>query len=194
MYRQMITFWPDPDRLVKGGELPVSLFDDPEARRWQGCFEERMMFADALTYLPDDILTKVDRAAMAVSLETRVPLLDHRLIEYVWGLPTSLRIQNEDQKWLLKQVLYKHIPRQLVDRPKMGFGVPLGEWLRGPLRDWAEDLLDPARMEQEGYFVVPTIRRRWGQHLSGRYDWRDSLWAILMFQAFVRRLPERTTR
>ena len=146
---------------------------------------QRMMLFDGLTYLPDDILVKVDRAAMAVSLETRAPLLDHRVAETAWRLPPSLLFREGRGKWALRQVLYRHVPRQLVERPKAGFDTPIGQWLRGPLREWAEDLLSERRLREEGYLNVPVIRTFWTQHTSGRCDWTPRLWNILMFQAWL---------
>jgi asparagine synthase (glutamine-hydrolysing) len=146
---------------------------------------EHMMSVDTLTYLPDDILVKVDRAAMAVSLETRVPLLDHRVVELAWQMPYNMKVRNGQGKWLLKQVLYRHVPKEIVDRPKMGFGVPVDEWIRGPLREWAEDLLNEDRLKKEGYLNPKLIRSRWQQHVKGQHNWRDSLWIILMWQAWL---------
>lgn len=147
-------------------------------------FTERMMFHDLVGYMTDDILCKVDRSAMAVSLETRVPLLDDRLVEFAWTLPLSQKLRDGQGKWLLRQVLYRHVPRQYFDRPKQGFGIPLDSWLRGPLRDWAEGLMDEARLRREGWLHPAPIRRKWEEHLSGRRNWQYWLWNVLMFQAW----------
>jgi asparagine synthase (glutamine-hydrolysing) len=147
--------------------------------------EHRMMLWDSLTYLPDDILTKVDRAAMGVSLETRIPFLDYRVAELAWRLPLDMKIKNGEGKWPVRQVLYKYVPRELIERPKAGFAVPVGQWLRGPLREWASDLLDEARIQREGYFNPKLVKELWGQHLSGRHDLAPRLWTILMFQAWL---------
>jgi asparagine synthase (glutamine-hydrolysing) len=146
---------------------------------------ERMMYIDTLTYLPDDILCKVDRAAMSVSLETRVPFLDHRIAEFAWRLPLNMKIRGGESKWLLRQVLYKYVPRQLIERPKAGFGIHVGQWLRGPLREWAETLLDAVRIEREGFFQPAPIRKAWTEHLSGQRNWTPRLWAVLMFQTWL---------
>jgi asparagine synthase (glutamine-hydrolysing) len=143
------------------------------------------MAVDALTYLPDDILAKVDRAAMAVSLETRMPFLDHRVVGFVWSLPLSMRIPEDKPKWLLRQLLYRYVPREIIDRPKQGFCAPVGEWLRGSLRDWAQALLDPARLRDEGFLDATRVDRMWQQHLSGRMNWQHPLWTVLMFQAWL---------
>lgn len=188
LYRRLVSQYHDPGSLVVGaGEKNIWADAQVLTLRRQD-FSERMMFHDLVGYLTDDILTKVDRAAMAVSLETRVPMLDHHVVEFAWQLPLSMKIRNEGEgKWLLRRVLGRYVPRELIDRPKMGFGIPLDSWLRGPLRDWAESLLDARRLEQEGYFHPGPIRQRWMEHLSGTRNWQYALWNVLMFQAWNER-------
>ncbi len=142
------------------------------------------MAIDMISYLPDDILTKVDRAAMSVSLETRVPFLDHRLIEFAWKVPTGMKLHNGEGKWILKQLLYRYVPRGLIERPKMGFGIPLDQWLRGPLKEWAMELLDEDRIRREGYFDASSVQQKLREHLAGQRNWAYHLWDVLVFQAW----------
>ncbi|RMD65052.1 asparagine synthase (glutamine-hydrolyzing) [Candidatus Parcubacteria bacterium] len=187
VYHRLVSHWREPERVVLGGHEPLSALTDRSRWAHLSDFRAQMMYLDAINYLPDDILVKVDRAAMYVSLETRVPLLDHRVVEFAWRLPLSLKIRGGRGKWLLRQVLYKYVTPSLVDRPKMGFGVPLEHWLRGPLRDWAESLLDETRLKNEGFFDPIPIRNKWEEHLSGRRNWQYWLWDVLMFQAWKER-------
>jgi asparagine synthase (glutamine-hydrolysing) len=185
IYRALVSRWNSPDGPVADGGEPPSQFTDPRAWVRLPDFERRMMYLDLVTYLPDDILVKVDRAAMSVSLETRAPFLDPRVVEFAWRLPPSQKIRGGQGKWLLRQLLYRHVPRHLVERPKMGFAIPVAAWLRGPLRDWAEALLDERRLKAEGYFHPGPIRQRWQEHLGGRRNRADELWSVLMFQAWL---------
>ncbi len=185
LYLGLVSHWDDPASLVIGGTEPPTLLTS-NAPALDGLDDiQRMMALDALTYLPDDILVKVDRAGMGVSLEGRVPFLDHRVVEFAWALPQSMKLHDGVSKWALRQVLYRHVPRELIERPKMGFGVPIGDWLRGPLRDWAENLLDEARLKREGYFHAAPIRQKWIEHLSGARNWQYHLWDVFMFQAWL---------
>ncbi|GLQ97649.1 asparagine synthase (glutamine-hydrolyzing) [Dyella mobilis] len=177
--------WKDPASMVIGASEPSTLLTNEAAWPSTGDLAQWMMAMDAQSYLPDDILVKVDRAAMANSLETRVPMLDHRVVELAWRLPFHQKIRHGQGKWLMRQVLYRHVPKALVERPKMGFAVPLDSWLRGPLRDWAESLLSENRLRQEGYFDPAPIRQKWDEHLSGRRNWQYALWTVLMFQAWL---------
>lgn len=185
LYRGLVSSWNDPASLVIDGNEPATLLTGPSPHLSGLSDVERMMALDILTYLPDDILVKVDRAAMGNSLESRVPFLDHRLVEFAWRLPMKYKLQEGQTKWALRQVLYRYVPRELIERPKMGFGFPIDKWLRGPLRDWAEDLLADARLRREGYFHPEQIRKKWEDHLSGKRNWSSHLWAVLMFQAWL---------
>lgn len=181
LYGRITALWGSEENPVLG--VDSHCYPDLPLGDWALC--ERMMRADTLAYLPDDILVKVDRAAMAVSLETRAPFLDHRVVEFAQRLPLDLKIKQGKTKWILRQILYKHVPSQLVDRPKMGFGVPIGNWLRGPLRDWAEHLLDERRLREEGYLSPYMVRACWKEHLSGQRNFQYRLWAVLMFQSWL---------
>lgn len=185
LYRMLISDWSDPAELVVGA-------GDPGDILWAAAREglladtiEQLQYLDTINYLPDDILTKVDRASMAVSLEVRTPILDHRVVEFVWRLPKYQKIRRKDRKWLLRQVLYRYVPEQLMDRRKTGFKIPVGDWLRTSLRDWAENLLAEKRLATEGFLNPPMVRERWNMHLSGHGDWTGSLWNVLMFQAWL---------
>lgn len=189
LYLSLVSEWQDPAEVVLGESehvrvLPSVLSDEVPVNGVQGS-SLRMMYRDSVTYLPDDILCKVDRAAMAVGLETRVPFLDHRVAEAAWRLPLDMRIRSHQGKWALRRVLDRHVPRDLIDRPKAGFALPLGQWLRGSLRPWAESLLAETRLKQEGYFHAAPIRQRWAEHLGGSRDHTASLWAVLMFQSWL---------
>ena len=190
IYRGLTSQWVDPASVVLAGSEPGAIATDRSQWPSLGDFTQRMMFLDLVTYLPDDILVKVDRAAMGVSLETRVPLLDPAVVEFAWRLPLAYKIRGGQGKWLLRQVLYRHVPRELIERPKSGFDVPIGSWIRGPLREWAESLLGESRLRREGYFNPARVRERWSQHLSGKRDWQQSLWGILMFQAWLESVGE----
>lgn len=184
LYRSLVSHW-SPPYVVKDFFEPVTALTDRTAQLDTPDFSQRMMFLDIISYLPDDILAKVDRASMANSLESRMPLLDHRVVEFAWRLPLSMKIRNGQGKWALRQVLYRYVPPALMERPKMGFGVPIDGWLRGPLREWAENLLDQVRLEQEGFFDPLLVREKWNEHLSGRRNWSYHLWDVLMFQAWL---------
>ena len=185
LYLRLVSLLPDPEALVIGGREPDTLLTGKKPDLTGLCDVESMMALDLLTYLPDDILVKVDRAAMAVSLETRVPFLDHRIVEFAWTLPLSVKIRDGEMKWPLNQMLYRYLPRELIDRPKMGFGIPIHDWLRGPLEEWAEELLDEARLKAEGIFHPAPIRALWESHLSGHRNLGHYLWNVLMFQLWL---------
>lgn len=187
IYLRLCSQWRNPQELVIDAAEPPTMLSGLESVPDQPGAIERMMYIDMMSYLPDDILVKVDRAAMAVSLETRVPFLDHRLVEFSLSLPLSIARAGGVSKWPLRQLLYRYVPKELVDRPKMGFGVPIDDWLRGPLREWAEDLLNVERLKREGYFNHELVRRAWTDHLSGRRNNQYPIWNVLMFQAWLDR-------
>jgi asparagine synthase (glutamine-hydrolysing) len=189
-YRALISSCQDPCALVIGADEPPTAFTDPDRRPHLAEYVDRMMYYDTVAYLPDDILVKLDRASMAVSLEARVPLLDHRVVEFAWQLPLALKFQDGRGKWLLRQLCNRYLPPELMARPKQGFAVPLEQWLRGPLRDWAEALLDERRLVTEGFLRAAPVRRRWREHLSGARNWSNQLWSLLMFQAWRERWLE----
>jgi asparagine synthase (glutamine-hydrolysing) len=184
IYERLVTYWENPEDVVQGsaGSLPAPA--DRGRSMELPDLEHRMMYLDSVSYLPDDILVKVDRAAMGVSLETRVPFLDHRLVDFAWRLPLSMKIRDGRGKWLVRRMLDRHVPRALIERPKMGFGIPLDAWLRGPLKGWAEGLLDAPRLAGEGFFNPGPVEAMWRQHLGGGRNWSHHLWGILMFQAW----------
>jgi asparagine synthase (glutamine-hydrolysing) len=185
IHHSLISHWAEPGNLIPGAIEPPTAFDDTSRHIDTLNFIERMMYLDAVTYLPDDILVKVDRASMAVSLEARCPLLDYRVFEFAWRLPFEMKVEKTRGKRILRDLLYRRVPRELVDRPKQGFDVPLSDWLRGPLRAWAEELLSEERLRQEGWLRPEPVRRAWQRHLAGTEDNRDRLWTILMFQAWL---------
>lgn len=185
LYLRLVSHWKTPGMLVLGGSEPPTILTDHAQCANLPDFPHRMMYLDMMTYLPDDILVKVDRASMGVSLEARVPFLDHRVAEFAWQLPLSMKIRGGQGKWVLRQLLHRYVPKALVERPKMGFGVPIDFWLREPLREWAENLLDEKKLRDQGFFNPNPIREVWAAHLSGRGNWHYHLWDILMFQAWL---------
>ncbi len=185
LYRRLLTHWHEPARMVVGGEEPPSLVGDPSAWPDLGDFTLRMMCVDQLTYLPDDILVKVDRASMGVSLESRAPFLDHRVAELAWRIPLAWKIRQGKGKWILRRLLARYVPETLFERPKMGFGVPIDSWLRGPLREWAGDLLHGSRLRSEGFLDPTAIEWTWEEHQRGDCNWQYLLWDVLMFQAWL---------
>ena len=184
-YHLVGSFWPSPGELVPGAHEPHDAASRPEDWPARASDIAHMMYVDTRLYMPDDVLVKVDRAAMAVALETRVPLLDHRVAEAAWRIPLEVHLRDGRGKWVLRQLLERYVPRTLFERPKMGFGVPIGRWLRHELADWAGDLIAPARLKREGYFAPALIERCWRQHRAGAANWPTQLWIVLMFQAWL---------
>lgn len=184
MYRRLVSHWEFPEEVVIGGHEPALPLGGPSPLPPGTPGVEEMMYWDARTYLPDDVMVKVDRATMAVSLESRAPFLDHRVVELAWRLPTEDRFRAGQGKWAMRQVLYRHVPPALVERPKMGFAVPIDHWLRGELREWAGDLLSPESIRREGLLRPEPIERLWKEHQSGRRNWQYHLWDVLMFRAW----------
>ena len=184
LYEGLVSHWDSPEMVVIGAAEPKTVLNDPQRRPSLENNIEQMMALDTLSYLPDDILTKIDRASMGVSLEGRVPFLNHKVVEFSWALPLEYKLNNGVAKWCLKEVLYKYVPKSLIERPKMGFSIPLASWLRGPLQGWADKLLDETRLQKEGFFEPDPIIKIWNEHKLGKKDWQDKLWDILMFQAW----------
>jgi len=185
IYKGLVSHWSNPSDIVLGSVEPITVINNESEWADLKNFENQQMYLDSVSYLTDDILAKVDRAAMSMSLETRIPMLDHRVVEFAWSLPTQMKIREGNGKWILKQLLYKYVPQQMMERPKMGFAVPIDSWLRGPLNEWAEELLTTNRLKQEGYFNPDAVRSMWLEHQSGRRNWQYCLWNILMFQAWL---------
>jgi asparagine synthase (glutamine-hydrolysing) len=185
LYNMLMSRWRDPMAMVVNSREPRTMLTSPGCEPELSSFVQRMMYFDLMTYLPDDILVKVDRASMGVGLEVRIPLLDYRIVEFAWQIPLSMKIRSGQGKWLLRQVLHRYVPEHLVNRRKMGFSVPISPWLRGPMREWAEALLSDKRIRDDGYLNPQLIHRKWSEHLSGVRNWSRELWEVLMFQAWL---------
>jgi len=185
LYYKLISNWQNPNEILLNGKEPRTFLTNYESELTKLDGQQQMMLLDSMTYLPDDILVKTDRAAMATSLETRAPFLNHKLLEYAWQIPQPLKLKKTQSKWILRQILYKYIPKKLVERPKVGFGVPIDSWLRGPLKDWAQALLDKTKLRNQGFFNPDSINIKWTEHLSGKKNWQYEIWSILMFQEWL---------
>jgi asparagine synthase (glutamine-hydrolysing) len=193
LYKNLVCEWPNPDELVIDdinslNYNEIMLLDESLPRNGMDSSEARMMYWDVISYMTDDILCKVDRAAMGTSLETRVPFLDHRVAEIAWQIPTNMKIKNGQGKWPLREILYKRVPQELIERPKAGFGIPLDDWLRGPMKTWAEKLIDIDRLSNEGFLNPEIVHEIWNQHIEGKRNWSFRLWSILMFQSWLEQL------
>ena len=186
-YRLLVSQWQDGSEILLDASEPTTAFNYFRDAQSPASFLESMARTDLMTYMPGDILAKVDRASMSVGLEARVPLLDHRIVEFALRLPMSFKVRKDVGKYILRKLLYKYVPQKLVDRPKMGFGVPIGQWLRGPLREWAQDLLDERAIRDAAYFRADKLRQLWSEHLTGQVDWSSRLWTVLMFQSWLKR-------
>ncbi len=186
LYWHIVSHWRRPQELVVNGVEPRYVFNDQSLRKEIDNFVAYMMYIDTRTYLPDDILTKVDRASMSASLEVRVPMLDQYVVAHAWRIQQNMNREATQTKWPLRAILHKYVPRELVERPKKGFAIPIGEWLRNSLRDWGEELLDPASILSDGFLNPIPIREKWAQHLSGAGDWQYPLWNVLMFQSWLK--------
>jgi asparagine synthase (glutamine-hydrolysing) len=185
LYKSLLSLCQRPDDVVLGASEPRTVIDNNEEWPRQAGASQLMMFLDTCLYMPDDVLVKVDRAAMAVALETRVPFLDANVAIAAWRIPTSVHFKDGRGKWVLRQLLERYVPKALFDRPKMGFGVPIAQWLRSELKPWASELLDQRRLQRDGFLNASLVQRRWEQHLAGTMDWSFHLWGILMFQAWL---------
>ena len=184
VYLSLISSWNSSENIVLKTNYS-KFINNFEFSKFKLNDNHQLMYLDSINYLPNDILVKVDRAAMASSLETRIPLLDHRVVEFAWKIPLEMKLRNNQSKWILRQVLKRYIPENLVEGPKKGFDVPIAKWLRGPLKDWANDLLDEKKIDSQKYLLSSQIRKKWNEHLSEKYDWSKQLWTVLMFQAWL---------
>jgi asparagine synthase (glutamine-hydrolysing) len=189
VYGYLASAWPNADEVVLGGRVPVIPMTDMSDRPRDLSFTESMIYDDTLSYRPNDLMVKIDRASMAVALETRAPLMDYKLCEYSWSLPMNMKIRGFEGKWLLRQVLKKYVPQKMFDRPKMGFGIPVNEWLRGPLREWSGDLLSRDRLREPGLLNADMVSKAWSDHQKGVTTDANAtnLWSALMFQAWAGR-------
>jgi asparagine synthase (glutamine-hydrolysing) len=187
LYQKVSSVSPDPSELLAKEYKSLSSGQSANPPRTGSNFLEEMMYLDTVTYLPDDILVKVDRASMGASLETRAPFLDHDIIEFAWSLPLSMKIRGGEGKYVLRKVLEKFVPPAITDRPKSGFAIPIGAWLRKELRGWAESALDSTKMRNQGFLDVAAVQKKWQEHLSGKRDWESQLWTVLTLQSWLER-------